>query len=126
MKGKISIVLLLILLISGSGITVDSHFCNGKLADVFLLPHFGDCCDSSMPMDDDSCGDEILNYWPVGQVEYTPAKIDIDKSFYWLDEAITSLLERVYYIKNDNRIILTSSYSKANIKIYLRNEVFLN
>jgi hypothetical protein len=126
MKRKIAILLLLIMLVSTSGFTLDRHYCNGKLVNIFLLTHFGDCCDSSMPMGENSCADHAISYCTVGQVEFIPATIHIVKIVIPLDGISTASFYRFNHAKNDNLIVLNSPYSKDNIKIYLRNESFLN
>ncbi len=126
MKRRISILLSLMLLVASSGFTVSKHYCNGKLVNVFLLPHLGECCDSSMPMDDQSCDNEFIGFYLEEPLELITAKI-VRISPILLAQVPEPLLEIVNNSINVNprRLALTSS-PVDNIKIYLRVEAFLN
>ncbi len=58
MKKLTSIALATLLLVSTIGVTVHKHYCDNILVSTSVLPHADDACDSSMPMDDNSCEDQ--------------------------------------------------------------------
>lgn len=118
--------MMFILLIASIGLSVGKHYCNGNLIGVYLLSLRNQTCDSNMPMDDDSCQNNIIGFWTVEQAEFIPSDVDIKMSFQWLDLVANTFLDKVSELRNDHQIILAFSHPKANIKIYLRKESFLN
>jgi len=125
MRRKISILLLLILLVSVSGLTLDRHYCNGQLVDVFLYPHLGDKCDSTMPMTAGSCTDDVTGCWLVGQAVFTPFGSSIIKSVQLLYETPGKVAGRLSISNNYNRMIIAPSHPHINSRIFLHNESFL-
>lgn len=126
MKRKISILLSFILLISSSGFTLNKHYCNGELVNIFLLPHFGKCCDSNMPMDDDSCEDEFVGFFSDGPIELIAPKIVLKHSVQWMHLPKNILLIVDHCLDLKTRKVAFVPPPVNNIKIYLRVEAFLN
>jgi hypothetical protein len=128
MKRKISIILSLILLVSTTGFGLSEHYCKDKLVDIFLLPHFGKCCNSTMPEQDDSCQNVPVEFLSDGPLEFTWVKINLNTS---LQEFLVpeSFLLRLSGIEGS---VLKFSVNKFpsppldKTKIYLRLESFLN
>ena len=126
MKKRIAILLTIILLISSSGFTLNKHYCNGELVNIFFLPHIGDCCDSSMPMDDDSCEDEFLGFLVDESLELVPTKNDLTTIVQWAHLAEPYELISNSGISPKPQKLALFSPPLSNIKIYLRVESFLN
>jgi hypothetical protein len=128
MKRKISIILSLILLASTTGFGINEHYCNDKLVDIFLLPHSGKCCNSTMPVQDDSCQNVPVEFLSGGLLEFTWAKIDLKVSIqeFLLPE---SFLLRLSGIEGSILKFSVKTFSFPPIdktKIYLQVESFLN
>jgi len=125
MKRKIPILLSLILLITSSGFTLDKHYCEGRMVNIFLLPHFGNCCDSGMAMGDNSCEDDFIVFSSERTMEIVKAKITLTRSVSLTEFLKLSLpsIDFTQYVK----VKRASSYFLpfVNIEIYLQGEVFL-
>ena len=125
MRKKITILFLLLIALTSSGLTLNKHYCNGKLTNIFLFYHFGTGCDGSMPMNEDSCEDVYLGFILDTPLEYSTVSSTL------IPQLSPALLTEVLL-----PIELTSLYSYAlgltffvrpqsNIKIYVKIMSFL-
>ena len=126
MKKKLSILLLLIMLLPNIGLTLDKHYCNGKLVNIFILFHSSDGCDGSMPMDDDSCEDEYIGFTLESPFNRSTVNNDLVPLVH-----IAELHETLLPIKTKSRVEKTLAIAFTfppvrKIKIYIQVESFLN
>jgi hypothetical protein len=107
------------------GVTIHKHYCESTLVATLLIPSVEDACDTDMPMDEDTCRDDLKFYGVDSPLVLLALTFDLAPSVEWIENL------QILIIKDYSTNVLTSKFL-ADISpplsepdIYSRDQAFL-
>ena len=125
MRKLLSISLALLLFMSTIGVTIHKHYCESTLVATLLIPSVEDACDSDMPMDEDTCRDDLQFYGVDSPLVLLSLTFDLAPSVEWIENLQIVIIEEYSDNLLTSKFLADISPPPSEPDIYSRDQAFL-
>lgn len=125
MRKILSISLALLLFMSTIGVTIHKHYCESTLVATLLIPSVEDACDTDMPMDEDTCRDDLKFYGVDSPLVLLSLTYDLTPSVEWLENLQILIIKDYSNNLPTSKFLADISPPFSEPDIYARDQAFL-
>ena len=125
MRKILSISLALLLFTSTIGVTIHKHYCESTLVATLFIPSVEDACDTDMPMDEDTCRDDLQFYGVDSPLVLLSLTYDLAPSIEWIENLQFILIEDYSDNLLNSKFLADISPPPSEPDIYSRDQAFL-